>query len=300
MTSSPTLAPPPPPPEAPRDRLRGLGPWVLLGPPGLWLLVLLVLPVLAIFQLSLVPDIKPGDLVNPSGLGNYFKALEPLNLIIWGRTIGFAFASTVVCLLLGFPVAYWLAQMAPKRWQNLLLVAFTLPLWTSSLLRSYAWITILRPTGVLNSLLGWLGISPLDLLNQDSAAVIGMAYSFLPYMVLILYSSLEKLDRRLLEAAADLGATPLEGFVKVTVPQSIQGIAAGSLLVFITSLGDFINPELLGGAVSMTVSRLIYNQFLGATQNWGLGSALSMLTIAAVSLAIALLIRYGDSDLKRT
>ncbi|MBD2553601.1 MAG: ABC transporter permease [Limnothrix sp. CACIAM 69d] len=278
---------------APKPR-RWVGPWALLGPPGLWLLLLLVLPVLVIFELSLVPGIKPGDLVNPSGIDNYLTVFQPIYLQVIGRTLFYAIGTTVVCLLLGFPVAYWLALMSPKRWQNLLLVAFTLPLWTSSLLRSYAWITILRPTGVLNSLLGLVGLPGLDILNQTPAVLLGMAYSFLPYMVLILYSSLEKLDRRLLEAAADLGATPIEAFWKVTVPQSLQGIAAGSLLVLITSLGDFVNPELLGGASSMTASRLIYNQFLGATQNWGFGSALSMLMILAVSLGIALLIRYGD------
>lgn len=281
--------------EAPLPKpRRWVGPWVLLGPPGLWLLLLLVLPVLVIFELSLVPGIKPGDLVNPSGIGNYLTVFQPIYWQVIGRTLFYAIGTTIVCLLLGFPVAYWLALMSPKRWQNLLLVAFTLPLWTSSLLRSYAWITILRPTGVLNSLLGAIGLPGLDILNQTPAVLLGMAYSFLPYMVLILYSSLEKLDRRLLEAAADLGATPIEAFWKVTVPQSLQGIAAGSLLVAITSLGDFVNPELLGGASSMTVSRLIYNQFLGATQNWGFGSALSMLMILAVSIGIALLIRYGD------
>lgn len=273
---------------------RWVGPWVLLGPSGLWLLLLLVLPVLVIFELSLVPGIRPGDLVNPSGIDNYLLVFQPVYLQVIGRTLVYAIGTTLICLLLGFPVAYWLALMSPKRWQNLLLVAFTLPLWTSSLLRSYAWITILRPTGVLNSLLGAIGLPGLDILNQTPAVLLGMAYSFLPYMVLILYSSLEKLDRRLLEAAADLGATPIEAFWKVTVPQSLQGIAAGSLLVGITSLGDFVNPELLGGASSMTASRLIYNQFLGATQNWGFGSALSMLMILAVSLGIALLIRYGD------
>ncbi|TAD77998.1 MAG: ABC transporter permease [Oscillatoriales cyanobacterium] len=273
---------------------RWVGPWALLGPSGLWLLLLLVLPVLVIFELSLVPGIRPGDLVNPSGIDNYLLVFQPVYLQVIGRTLSYAIGTTIICLLLGFPVAYWLALMSPKRWQNLLLVAFTLPLWTSSLLRSYAWITILRPTGVLNSLLGAIGLPGLDILNQTPAVLLGMAYSFLPYMVLILYSSLEKLDRRLLEAAADLGATPIEAFWKVTVPQSLQGIAAGSLLVAITSLGDFVNPELLGGASSMTASRLIYNQFLGATQNWGFGSALSMLMILAVSLGIALLIRYGD------
>ncbi|MEQ8959206.1 MAG: ABC transporter permease, partial [Coleofasciculus sp. C2-GNP5-27] len=204
-----------------------------------------------------------------------------------------------ICLVLGFPVAYWIAQMAPKRWQNLLLLGFILPNFTSSLLRSYAWITILRPTGVLNSILTSIGLPALELLNTSSAVLIGMAYSYLPYMVLILYASLEKLDQRLLEAAADLGANPVQTFWKVTIPQTFSGIAAGSILVFITALGDFVDPELLGGASSMTISRLIYNQFLGATQNWGFGSALSMVLIFAVSLAIALLIKYGDMEPQR-
>ncbi|MGL5062075.1 MAG: ABC transporter permease, partial [Microcoleus sp.] len=195
---------------------------------------------------------------------------------------------------LGFPVAYWIALNVSKKWRNLTLLGFVLPLWTSSLLRSYAWITILRPTGVLNSLLAIIGIPPLELLNQSSAVLIGMAYSYLPYMVTILYASLEKLDRRLLEASQDLGANPIETFWKVTVPQTMPGIAAGSLLVFISCLGDFVDPELLGGASSMTAARLIYNQFLGATQNWGLGSAFSMVLIFAVSVGIALLLKYGD------
>ena len=269
---------------------------MLLGPPGLWLVLLLVLPTLAIFELSLVPGIRPGDLVNPSGLENYLQIFEPVYLRVMGRSLLFAVGTTVISLILGFPVAYWIALMSPKRWRNLLLVAFILPLWTSSLLRSYAWISILRPTGVLNSILESLNLPVLDILNQTPAVLVGMSYSFLPYMVLILYSSLEKLDLQLLEAAADLGATPIQAFWKITVPQSFQGIAAGSLLVFIISLGDFINPELLGGASSMTVSRLIYNQFLGATQNWGFGSSLSMVMIFAVSAAVALLIRYGDTS----
>jgi spermidine/putrescine transport system permease protein len=201
----------------------------------------------------------------------------------------------VICLILGFPVAYWIALLSPQRWRNLLLLGFVLPLWTSSLLRSYAWITILRPTGLLNTVLTSLGLPALELLNRSPAVLIGMSYSLLPYMVLILYASLEKLDRRLLEASADLGANPLQTFWKVTVPQTLPGIAAGSLLVFITGLGDFVDPELLGGASSMTVARLIYNQFLGATQNWGFGSALSMVLILAVSMAIALLIKYGSN-----
>lgn len=262
-------------------------------------MLLLVLPTLVIFELSLVPNIKPGMVVNPSGIDNYLRVFSSTNLLVMGRSLYFAIGTTVICLLLGFPVAYWIAQMTPKRWRNLLLLGFILPLWTSSLLRSYAWITILRPTGILNTVLMSIGLPALELLNRSPAVLIGMAYSYLPYMVLILYASLEKLDRRLLEAAADLGANPVQTFWKVTVPQSLPGIAAGCLLVFISGLGDFVDPELLGGASSMTGARLIYNQFLGATQNWGFGSALSMVLIFAVSVAIALLIKYGDPTPQR-
>lgn len=276
-----------------------LGPVALLGPSGLWLLLLLVLPTLVIFELSLVPGIRPGQVVNPSGLDNYLQILQPVYLSVIKRSLDFAAVTTLVCLVLGFPVAYWIALVVPKRWQNLLLLAFILPLWTSSLLRSYAWITILRPTGLLNSVLTALSLPPLDLLNQTGAVYIGMSYSFLPYMVLILYASLEKLDRRLLEAAADLGAAPITAFWRVTIPQTWSGITAGCLLVFIASLGDFVDPELLGGASSMTLARLIYNQFLGATQNWGFGSSLSMVIILVISLAVALLVKYGDPTPRR-
>ncbi|MDP5015826.1 ABC transporter permease [Anabaena sp. UHCC 0187] len=276
-----------------------LPPFALLAPSGIWLLILLVLPTLIIFELSLVPDIRPGDLVNPSGFSNYIRIFEPLYLKVIFNSLFLAFGTTIITLILGFPVAYWIAQIVPKRWQNLLVLAFVLPLWTSSLLRSYAWITILRPTGLLNSLLTSVGLPTLDILNSNSAVLIGMSYSLLPYMVLILYASLEKLDKQLLEAAADLGANPVQTFLKVTVPQVLPGIAAGSLLVFITGLGDFIDPELLGGASSMTAARLVYNQFLGATQNWGFGSALSMTLILMVSMAITLVIKFGEATPKK-
>jgi spermidine/putrescine transport system permease protein len=294
-----------------RDRGQQLlGPLALLGPAGIWLLLFLVLPTLLILDISLVPDLRPEDVGGAYGLGNYSRVFNPFDpsfdsvylQVIW-RSVYYATVSTIACLVLGFPVAYWLAIMAPRRWRNFLVVAFILPLWTSSLLRSYAWISILRPTGLLNTFITWLsGLLPgVDLPTQSwlysSAAVfIGLTYNFLPYMVLILYASLEKLDISLLEAAADLGANPRQTFWKVTVPQTLPGIAAGCLLVFITSMGDFVVPTLLGGASSMTISRLIYNQFLGITRNWGLGSALSMVLILAVSLAIALLLKYGDRD----
>jgi spermidine/putrescine transport system permease protein len=293
-------------PDKKRPRWQWVEPLTLLSPAGLWLLLLLVLPTLVIFELSLVPNIKPGMVVNPSGLENYCLAFgfakcnvanfDSTNLWVMARSLYFAVGTMLICLLLGFPVAYWIAQMTAKRWRNLLLLGFILPLWTSSLLRSYAWITILRPTGVINTILNAIGLPSVEILNTGPAVLVGMAYSYLPYMVLILYASLEKLDKRLLEASADLGANPIQTFWKVTVPQTLPGIAAGSLLVFISGLGDFVDPELLGGASSMTGARLIYNQFLGPTQNWGFGSALSMVLIAAVSIAIALLIKYGDRE----
>jgi spermidine/putrescine transport system permease protein len=279
-----------------RRLVKLIEPSVLLSPAGIWLALLLVIPTLLILNISLIPGLRPGQAAGGYGLGNYLRIFESVYLQVIGRSLFFAIGSTLICLLLGFPVAYWLALRSPKRWQNLLLVGFVLPLWTSSLLRDYAWITILRPTGVLNTFLTSLNLPPQDLLNRPAAVLIGLSYSFLPYMVLILYASLEKLDNRLLEAAADLGANARETFLKITVPQTLPGIAAGCLLVFITSLGDFIAPELLGGASSMTVARLIYNQFLGATRNWGFGSALSMLLILAVSISIALLIKYGDQS----
>ncbi|MBH8572326.1 ABC transporter permease [Nostocaceae cyanobacterium CENA369] len=277
-----------------RFRLDWLQPLVLLAPSGIWLLLLLILPTLLIFELSLVPNIRPGDIVNPTGLDNYIRIIDPLYLKVIWRSLWLAISTTIICLILGFPVAYWIAQIAPKRWQNLLLLGFILPLWTSSLLRSYAWITILLPSGLLNSLLASLNLPTLKLLNRTPAVLIGMSYSLLPYMVVILYASLEKLDKRLLEAAADLGANSRQVFWKVTVPQVLPGITAGSMLVLITGLGDFIDPELLGGASSMTAARLVYNQFLGVTQNWGFGSALSMTLILAVSIAIALAIKFGE------
>ncbi len=300
-------------------KLKWLEPLLLLAPSGIWLVLFLVLPTLIIFELSLVPGVRPGDIVNPGGISdysefsnpqnwqtiwkslvlNYTRILDPLYLQVIKRSLSFAIGTTAICLVIAFPVAYWIAQLAPQRLRNILLLGFVLPLWTSSLLRTYAWITILRPTGLLNSILTSIGLPALDILNRNSAVLIGMSYSALPYMVLILYASLEKLDQRLLEAAADLGANPIQVFWKATVPQVITGIAASSFLVFITTLGDFVNPELLGGASSMTVARLVYNQFLGATQNWGFGSALSMTLILLVSIAIALLIKFGEATPKR-
>jgi spermidine/putrescine transport system permease protein len=271
-------------------------PLVLLSPAAIWLLLLFVLPMGLIGVFSLVANLKPGDLVTPTGLQNYRQLFDPVNLQVMARSLFLALSTTVFCLLMGYPVAYWLTQTVPPRWQKLLLLAFVLPLWTSSLLRTYAWITILRPSGVLNTLLTSLKLPAIDLLYQWPAVLIGMCSNLLPFVVLILYASLEKLDRQLLEAASDLGATPRQTFLQVTIPQTMPGIIAGGLLVFVNALGDFVVPEVLGGASSMTIPRLIFSRFLSNSANWGVGSAWSFLLILAVSVVIILLIKYGDRN----
>jgi spermidine/putrescine transport system permease protein len=273
---------------------KWLEPLSLLFPGAFWLIGFLLIPTILIFVKSLVPLGKV-----EFSIDNYQRVFESIGgnfiyLTVVVRSLTYAGITTFFCLLIGFPVAYWLAVIAPKRWQSLLLVLFVLPLWTSSLLRSYAWITILRPTGLLNSFLGLFGIYGVNFLNKAEGVIIGMVYTFLPYMVLVLFTSLEKLDLRLLEAAADLGANSVQTFFKVTVPQVLPGIIAGSSLVMISSFSDYINPHILGGPSSSMISSLIELQFLGASRDWGFGSAISMVLILAVSLVIALILKYGD------
>jgi spermidine/putrescine transport system permease protein len=275
-------------------RLKWLEPLALLFPSGFWLISFLIIPTVFILIQSLVPLGK-----TEFGLDNYQRVFEYVGgnfiylVVVW-RSLLYAVITTGFCLILGFPVAYWLAVIAPKRWRNILLLLFVLPLWTSSLLRSYAWITILRPTGVLNTFLNFIGLSGINVLNKAEGVIIGMIYTYLPYMVLVLYTSLERLDLRLLEAAADLGANSKQTFWQITVPQVSSGIIAGASLVSITSFSDYINPQLLGGPGSRTIASIIELQFLGASSNRGFGSALSMVLILAVTIVIALLIKYGD------
>lgn len=276
------------------QRLKWLEPLALLFPSGFWLIAFLIVPTVFILIQSLVPVGK-----TEFGLDNYHRVFDYVGgnfiylVVVW-RSLLYAVITTGFCLLLGFPVAYWLAVIAPKRWRNILLLLFVLPLWTSSLLRSYAWITILRPTGVLNTFLNFIGLSGINVLNKAEGVIIGMIYTYLPYMVLVLYTSLERLDLRLLEAAADLGANAKQTFWQVTVPQVSSGIIAGAALVSISSFSDYINPQLLGGPGSRTIASIIELQFLGASSNRGFGSALSMVLILAVTIVIALLIKYGD------
>jgi len=258
---------------------------LLLLPCLLALLVLFALPQALMFEASLGRRSAYGGIVHDWGLLNYVRALEPLYMRILARSLGLAFATTALSLLVAYPVAYWIALRAPARFRSALLVLVILPFWTSFLVRMYAWIFVLRSEGLLNLSLEGLGLPRLSLLYNDFAVMLGQLYGELPFMILPLYASLEKLDRSLLEAAADLGARPREALWRVTVPLTLPGIVAGSLLVFIPSLGAFLAPDLLGGARTVYIGNLIQSQFAIA-RDMPFGAALSFL----LSLLVVLLL----------
>jgi len=206
--------------------------------------------------------------------------------------------TTLACLLVGLCFALWLTFNVPKGRRNLYLTLFTAPLWTSFLLRIYAWMIILRPTGILASACESLKIPAPQLMYNYGAVLLGMVYNYLPYMVLPLYAALEKLDQTYLEAAADLGATPVQSFAKVTVPLSSRGIVAGCIMVFIPALGDYVTPDLLGGAKTMFIGNLIQNQFL-TIRDWAFGSAVSTILIVIVGVAVWIYLKYGETSYAR-
>ncbi|HXA70888.1 MAG TPA: ABC transporter permease [Stellaceae bacterium] len=221
-------------------------------------------------------------------------------LHIFGRSIGLAAITTVVTLLIGFPTALWMAFQPPQR-RMLLLFIVTVPFWTNILVRNYAWILLLRNGGVVDWVLTKLGVTdqPIDVLYTPFATGIGLTYSFLPYMILPIYVSLEKLDRRLIEAAFDLGANRWHAFRRVILPLSMPGVVGGAILVFVPGLGAFISPELLGGAKSMMIGSLIQQQF-GQSRNWPFGAALSFVLLLLVLIALsAHAARYRRGGIKR-
>ena len=220
-------------------------------------------------------------------LGNYGRSLEGVYLGIGWRSLWMAVLTTVLCLVISYPVAYAVAVRAPRRWKNLLLGLVVVPFWTSFLIRTYAWMFILRSEGLLNQGLLAAGVihRPLELLYTPFAVMIGLVYGELPFMILPLYASLEKLDRSLLEAASDLGAGGAGVFRRVTVPLTMPGIVAGVVLVFIPSLGQFVVSDLLGGAKTMLLGNLIQNQYAVA-RNQPFGAALAFELTAAVLLLL--------------
>ena len=259
----------------------------LLLPALVLLLVLFYLPQCLMFAVSLGRRSSYGGVVRDVSLANYQRALEPLYLDILLRSVALAAATTVLCLLVAYPVAWWIARQAPSRWRNALLALVILPFWTSFLVRMYAWIVILRSEGVVNIGLATLGLPRAELLYNDFAVLLGQVYGELPFMIIPLYVSLEKLDGTLLEAAADLGAGAYQAFRRVVVPQTMPGIAAGCVLVFIPSLGAYLAPDLLGGGRTAYVGNLIQSQFAVA-RDMPFGAALSfVLSLVVVLLLLA-------------
>ncbi len=258
---------------------------VLLLPAIVALGLLFVAPQALMFEASLGRRSAYGGVVHQWSAANYIRAAEPLYLEILGRSLVLALATTAVCLALGYPMAYWLARRVPRRWRSALLVLVILPFWTSFLVRMYAWMFILRDEGILNAALSALGLPAVNLLYTDAAVLLGQVYGELPFMILPLFVSLERLDDALLDAAADLGASPASVFRRVVLPLSAPGVVAGSLLVFVPSLGAYLAPDLLGGARTAYVGNLVQSQFAVA-RDIPFGAALSFVLSVLVALSL--------------
>ncbi len=288
-------------------RSSGTGRGLLVAAlPYFWLLAFFLAPFVIVLRIALsdaATDQPPYAPHFPGfdALGEFVAGLDFENFRLLGEdplywqsylsSLRIAGLTTLIALALGYPLAYAMA-LAPKRWQGLLVVLVILPFWTSFLIRVYAWIGILRPDGLLDMALTWLGLTnePLRLLNTDTAVLIGMVYSYLPFMVLPLYSTLQKLDGTLLEASADLGAPPLTAFLTVTLPLSLPGILAGSALVFIPAIGEFVIPDLLGGPDTLMVGKVLWNEFF-SNRDWPLASAVAIVLLIVLVLPVMLLQR---------
>jgi spermidine/putrescine transport system permease protein len=274
-------------------RSRDYGPWWTISPVAIWMSFMFVLPLFLVLGVSFFSRGTFGGMDLPLTIENYIRFLDPLYLKILLVSCELAFITTFLCLLFGYPFAYIIAR-SPARYRNLLLLLVIVPFWTNSLIRTYAWIVLLRTEGVINTVLLQLNIinAPLTLLYNNFAVLIGLVYTMLPFMVLPLYASIEKLDKTLLEAASDLGAKPWVTFRKVTLPLTAPGIAAGTLLVFIPSLGLFFIPDLMGGSKVVLFGNLIKNQFLTA-RDWPFGSAASIVLMILTLIFVAVYIKLS-------
>ncbi len=263
----------------------------LLAGSMVWLVGFFLLPLMYLLGVSFARRSPYGTVEWVLGLANYARAFQPVYLEIYWRSLWMALATTALCVLLGYPVAYTIAGRVPARWKSALLLLVVIPFWTSFLIRTYAWIVLLRTEGVINTVLLDLHVvhEPLRLLYTPIAVFIGLVYGELPFMILPLYVVLEKIDKSLFEAAQDLGASASRTFWKVTLPLSAPGLVAGTVLVFIPSIGAFITPDLLGGARTMMVGNLIQNQF-AMVRDQPFGSAVAfLLTFVVVALLVVTL-----------
>jgi putrescine transport system permease protein len=262
--------------------------------PYLWLGVLFLVPFLIVLKISLSdpavaqPPYKP--VFEWSDIEGYLYFRATLS------SVRIAAVSTLLLLLVGFPIAYGMAR-APERYRALLVAAIILPFWTSFLIRIYAWVAILKPEGLLTQALMGIGLisEPLDILNTETAVFIGIVYAYLPFMVLPLYATLEKMDDTLLEAALDLGSTPWRSFWTITVPLAMPGIIAGSLLCFIPAVGEFVIPDLLGGSETLMIGRQLWSEFF-SNRDWPLASAVAILLLIVLVVPIVI---YRDVEARR-
>ena len=255
------------------------------------MIVFFVVPTVLVVLLSFRKRGTLGEILPEYTLEHYRRLADPLYMGILVDSMIMAVVVTLLCLVLGYPLAYHISRQS-RRWQRVWLFLVILPFMINFLIRSYAWVILLRAQGVVNTALMKLGLisQPLPLLYNDGAVLLGMVYGLMPFMVLPVYISLERLDRRKLEAAYDLGATPLRAFRHVTLPLTMPGVLTGATLVFVSSAGMFVVPEVMGGAQSALIGNVIQNQFLSA-RNWPFGSAMSVI-LTLVSLAmIALMYR---------
>jgi putrescine transport system permease protein len=274
--------------------------------PYLWLLLFFLVPFIIVLKISFsgirlgMPPYEPlltylsGEAIELKlHLGNFARLFEDsLYANAYLNSIKTAAISTFLCLLIGYPMAYGIARTSTQ-WRNILLMLVMLPFWTSFLLRVYAWIGILQSNGVLNNLLLALGVidEPLVILQTDVAVYIGIVYSYLPFMVLPLYANLEKLDNTLLEAAADLGCRPTRAFFAITLPLSMSGIVAGSMLVFIPAVGEFVIPALLGGPDSLMIGRVLWEEFFN-NRDWPVASSVAIAMLVLLVVPIMIFQRY--------
>lgn len=290
-------------------RLGLSGRTLLIAVPTLWLLVFFVIPFLVVLKISfaeamiarppyskLIEFTESGLSINISILSYQYLWEDSLYLFSYLSSVRIAFFSTVFALLVGYPMAYFIARSS-GRWRNILLMLVILPFWTSFLLRVYAWIGILKGNGYLNNFLISLGIiqEPLVIMQTDIAVYIGVVYTYLPFMILPLYANLVKLDGSLLEAASDLGAKPFVTFFTVTLPLSLPGIIAGSMLVFIPVVGEFVIPALLGGPDTLMVGKVLWTEFFN-NRDWPTASAVAIIMLIVLVVPIMILQKAQDNQ----
>ena len=272
--------------------LRG---W-FLAPARIWIGLFFAAPLIIILGYSLLTRGDYGGVEQPWTLENYIRFADPLYAGILVRSFAMAIAATALCIALGFPLALFISRSGHRK--NIYLQLVILPFWTSFLVRTYAWIFLLRDTGLINTLLLRVHLihQPVQFLYNDGAVLLGLVYSYLPFMVLPLYAILEKIDPSLLEAAADLGATPLRSLFRVTIPLAVPGILAGAVLVFIPCLGAYLTPDLLGGGRTVMIGNLVQNQFTTA-RDWPFGSAVSLILMAVAALLLFTVVRKRAAEL---